>query len=225
MVDDKARGAEWDRTYLGTPPWDIGRPQPAFLAAADQLTGTVVEFGCGTGEQTLLAAQRGADAIGLDISSRAIASARAKVAAGRQTARFEVADILDAASLPDDLEGVADVVIDSGVFHMFDVRDRRRYAASAERVLTPDGRCLLLCARPDPARSWGPPGVSPAEVVASFGAGWRLLGVTDTAFETTSPRGSIPASMIVLGPAQRPPADEDPAKPARARAVRLNLSP
>ncbi|WP_308492402.1 class I SAM-dependent methyltransferase [Microbacterium terrisoli] len=201
MVDGNPIAAGWDRTYLGTPPWDIGRPQPAFLAAADELAGTVVEFGCGTGEQTLLAARRGARAIGLDISSRAIARAQAKAAAAGLAAQFEVADVLDAASLPADLEAVADLVIDSGTFHMFGAHDRHRYAASAERVLTPSGRCMLLTVRPDPARSWGPPGVTPAEAVASFGERWRIVDVTDTSFETTSPLGSIPASLIVLGPA------------------------
>src|SRR6266508_5077574 len=29
------RGAEFDAMYAGTPPWDIGRPQPALLALAD----------------------------------------------------------------------------------------------------------------------------------------------------------------------------------------------
>ena len=44
--------------YASTPPWDIGRPQPAFLALArvGAITGRVLDAGCGTGEHTLMAA-------------------------------------------------------------------------------------------------------------------------------------------------------------------------
>lgn len=198
MPDMSALAAGWDRAYLGTPPWDIGRPQRAFADAVARLAGTVIEFGCGTGEQTILAATGGATAVGLDISARAIASARAKAAAREVDARFGVADILDAGTLPGDLAGTADVLIDSGTFHMFDASDRRRYAASAERVLRPHSRCLLLCARPDPARHWGPPGLDPADAAGSFDGGWRVADVTATVFEVAAPLGDVAANLITL---------------------------
>src|SRR4029079_10454222 len=49
--------------YRSRPPWDIGRPQPAFhaLTAAGTITGRVLDVGCGTGEHTLMCA-----AIGLE---------------------------------------------------------------------------------------------------------------------------------------------------------------
>ena len=62
---------DWDDSYTGpAPPWDIGRPQPAFLRLADAgaLTGVLLDAGCGTGEHTILAARRGAEALGIDIS-------------------------------------------------------------------------------------------------------------------------------------------------------------
>jgi hypothetical protein len=56
---------EWDASYTADAPapWDIGRPQPAFARLADQapLTGRLLDAGCGTGENALLAASRGAD--------------------------------------------------------------------------------------------------------------------------------------------------------------------
>ena len=73
---------DWDAVYGSPtpPPWDTGRPQPAFarLAEAGALAGRVLDAGCGTGEHTLLAAGRGADAVGVDVSARAIGKPAAK---------------------------------------------------------------------------------------------------------------------------------------------------
>ena len=74
---------DWDDSYAGPPPpWDIGRPQPAFvrLAEAGALTGALLDAGCGTGEHTILAALHGARALGIDVSPRAIEIARRKAA-------------------------------------------------------------------------------------------------------------------------------------------------
>src|SRR5260221_14008529 len=87
---------EWDASYTAaTPaPWDIGRPQPAFVRLADEgrLTGRLLDAGCGTGENALLAAGRGADVTGIDVAPTAIARARAKAAERGLTPRFEAAD-------------------------------------------------------------------------------------------------------------------------------------
>ena len=44
--------AEFEAAYSTTPPWDIGRPQPAFVALAAEggLGRDVLDVGCGTGE-------------------------------------------------------------------------------------------------------------------------------------------------------------------------------
>src|SRR5215472_6300230 len=46
-------------SYAGSPPWDIGKPQPAFQAAADKVVGSVLDAGCGTGEHALYFAAPG----------------------------------------------------------------------------------------------------------------------------------------------------------------------
>jgi 2-polyprenyl-3-methyl-5-hydroxy-6-metoxy-1,4-benzoquinol methylase len=64
--------AGWDASYTAdaAAPWDTGRPQPAFvrLAGKGRLTGRVLDAGCGTGENALLAASRGADVTGIDVA-------------------------------------------------------------------------------------------------------------------------------------------------------------
>src|SRR6202795_1436144 len=93
----------WDEVYAASvpPPWDLGRPQPAFVRLAEQglLTGQVLDVGCGTGEQTLLAASSGAEALGVDVSPLALEQARSKAAARGIKVRFEVADALSVGDL------------------------------------------------------------------------------------------------------------------------------
>ena len=173
----------WDASYTGdTPaPWDIGRPQPALVRLADEgrLTGRLLDAGCGTGENALLAAGRGADVTGIDVAPTAIARARAKAAARGLAARFEVADALDLGRL-----GLtADIVIDSGVFHVFGDDDRARYVASLAAVLRPAGACYLMCFSDRQPGAWGPRRVRADELRAAFGDGWTVDSINADAFE------------------------------------------
>ena len=91
------RGVEdFDDSYVGTPAWDIGRPQSLFIALADEgaVKGRVLDAGCGTGEHALMAASRGLEATGIDASSRAIEMAKGKAIERGVTARFLVWDAL-----------------------------------------------------------------------------------------------------------------------------------
>jgi cyclopropane fatty-acyl-phospholipid synthase-like methyltransferase len=175
--------ASWDDSYAGDnpPPWDIGKPQPAFarLAAGGLLTGQLLDAGCGTGEHTLLAASSGADALGVDGSALAIGQARAKAAARGVKARFEVADALDLAAL-----GLAfDTIIDSGLFHVFDDDARSQYVASLASVLRPGGHLYLMCFSDRQPGTMGPRRVSEAELRAAFTDGWLISEIEADRFE------------------------------------------
>jgi len=38
----------FESAYAGQAPWDIGRPQKAFLDVADKIIGLILDAGCGT---------------------------------------------------------------------------------------------------------------------------------------------------------------------------------
>jgi SAM-dependent methyltransferase len=183
----------WDESYASsTPaPWDIGRPQPAFVRLADSglLCGRVLDAGCGTGENTLLAAAHGADAAGVDISPRAIAQAREKAAGRGLAARFEVADALNLGQL-----GMAfDTVIDSGLFHVFDDRGRVQYVTSLASVLQSGGTCYLMCFSDRQPGNFGPRRVRQDELTTAFGDGWAITDIAAGTFEINPGLGTTTA--------------------------------
>jgi SAM-dependent methyltransferase len=193
---------DWDAVYAaGTPPpWDVGRPQPAFvrLARSGLLCGRVLDVGCGTGEHALLAAAHGADAVGAGVSPRAIQQARGKAAARGVTARFEVVSALDLGQLA----MTFDTVIDSGLFHVFDEEDRARYVTSLAPVLRSGGSCLLMCFSDRQPGDWGPRRVRQDELAAAFADGWDVTGIEADAF-AISPGFGTPAAEAWLATIRR----------------------
>jgi SAM-dependent methyltransferase len=181
---------EWEASYTRDTPaaWDIGRPQPAFVRLADKglLTGLLLDVGCGTGENSLLAASRGADVIGIDLSPTAIARAREKASERGLAARFEVADGLDL----ERLAFTVDTVIDSGVFHVFDDGDRARYVASLAAALKPGGVCYLMCFSDRQPGTWGPRRVRADELRAAFSEGWVVESLMADTFDVNPVEGT-----------------------------------
>jgi SAM-dependent methyltransferase len=181
---------EWDDSYTGDDPapWDIGRPQPAFVRLADRglLSGNVLDAGCGTGEHALLAASRGAEAVGVDIAPTAIGRARAKAAQRGLAAQFEVGDALNLGAL-----GLQpDTIIDSGLFHVFDDARRAQYVASLSAVLQPGGTCYLACFSERQPGDWGPRRVTQQELRAAFADGWTVESISAETMEINPIEGN-----------------------------------
>ena len=174
--------ADWfESAYVGTPPWDIGRPQPEImrLAQTGQITGSVLDVGCGTGENALYLAERGFAATGIDGAPTAIEKARAKAKGRALEVRFELADALDL-SVP---EGQFDTVIDSGLFHVFSDEERPRFRDSLGRVLRSGGTYFLMCFSDQESGDWGPRRVTQAEIRSVFSGAWRVNYIQPSAFD------------------------------------------
>jgi SAM-dependent methyltransferase len=176
--------SEFDASYQdGTPPWDIGRPQPAFVRLADagDLRGRVLDVGCGTGEHALLAAVRGLDATGLDAAPTAIRLAKEKATRRSLDAHFSVWDALDLPALDEQF----DTVLDCGLFHVFNDGDRARFVSSLSAIVKPGGRYFLLCFSDKQPGDWGPRRIRKEEVPDSFARGWRIDSIEDAVLELT----------------------------------------
>jgi SAM-dependent methyltransferase len=175
--------AEFEAAYAVTPPWDIGEPQPAFaaLAAEGRLRGRVLDVGCGTGEHVLMAADAGCEAVGIDIASSAIRLARAKASERGISARFIVGDARNLASLGEQF----DVVLDCGLFHVFDDADRAPFVASLASVIRPGGEYFMLCFSENEPPGWGPRRVTQDEIRDAFADGWHVDAIEPTDLNVT----------------------------------------
>ena len=84
----------FERAYAGQAPWDIGGPQAAFVEVADRITGSVLDAGCGTGENALYFAGLGHEVVGIDFLEEPIQRAKRKAAERGSSATFLVKDAL-----------------------------------------------------------------------------------------------------------------------------------
>jgi SAM-dependent methyltransferase len=175
------RPEDFDAMYTATPPWDIGRPQPAFarLARAGAFRGRVLDVGCGTGEHALMAAELGLDTTGIDMVAVAIEHARRKARDRGLGVRFVVHDALELSSLG----GEFDTVLDSGLFHVFDDHDRGRFVDALHDVMPTDGRYHMLCFSDRQPGDWGPRRVTRDEIRECFAKGWRIESIDPDAFD------------------------------------------
>ncbi len=188
-------GFEW-AYRSGTPPWDIGRPQPAILRLAERglIGGDVIDIGCGTGENALYLASLGSTVVGVDASPTAIARARDKARKRGIEVSFVVADALA-------LEGLGrrfDTAIDCGLFHTFSDEDRPIFERSLSRAVRPGGRYVLFCfSEAEPGES-GPRRVTQAEIRATFDVGWRVDSIAAERFAARLPGDGAHAWLALL---------------------------
>lgn len=175
--------------YEGTPPWDIGRPQTAFLALAETgaFIGPVLDVGCGTGEHVLMAAALGLEATGVDTSPTAISKAERKASERGLAARFCVHDALELGSLGE----VFATVFDCGLFHLFSDEHRPCLVKSLGTVTRPGSRYYMLCFSDRQPGDWGPRRVTQAEIRAAFVRGWQVESIEPARLEVTlNPNGA-----------------------------------
>ena len=163
----------FENVYAGQPLWDIGTPQNAFLNVADQITGSVLDVGCGTGENALYFASRGQKVTGIDFLAEPITRAKKKAAEQGAAANFLVKDAL---TLKDWSERF-DNVIGSGLFHVFSDEDRLRYVEGLATVLKPGGRLFLMCFSDEEPGTQGPRRVSKKELHDAFATGWVIESI------------------------------------------------
>jgi SAM-dependent methyltransferase len=134
LIGDEANLAR----YLDPPAHTVYPLEYAYSLLGNVRGLTVLDFGCGSGENTLLLARRGARAVGVDISTDLITLARRRLALNGLPggAQFIVGSAHD---LPVETESV-DVVFGIAILHHLDLAATSR---EVHRVLKPGGRAIF----------------------------------------------------------------------------------
>ncbi len=184
----------------GRPDWVIDAPQPELVAAAEEgvVRGpTVLDVGCGTGDNAIYLARRGLDVTGVDLSSAAIARARDRARSAGADVRFRV---LDALRLPALGERFA-TILDFGLFHdrRFSEGQLREYVSGLGQVCVPGGQVLLLCFRDFQANAerLGPRQVRQDELRRAFADGWSVEWIRPAAYHNNR-SGPAPAWLALM---------------------------
>jgi SAM-dependent methyltransferase len=171
---ERDSGRPWDASYQDGPaPWDIGGPQPTVVRVASEggFAGSVLDAGCGSGENALHLASLGLSVMGVDVAETALVMARAKAEERGLEAEFAVADAYHLERLGRRF----DTVLDCGMFHTCDSEERPVYVASLASVTEPGATLYVLCFS-DEGPDIGPHPVSREALSAAFNAGngWRV---------------------------------------------------
>ena len=121
-------------------------------------TGTVLEMGCGAGDQSLLLAQLGYAMAGVDVAPTAIAWAKEKAAQRGLIADFRVGNVCDLNGFADES---FDLALDGNCLHFVIGDDRKQFLESAFRVLKPGGWLLVTSVCDEPNAPIFAPGFDP----------------------------------------------------------------
>ncbi len=198
-TSNASSGSDRDRFagYYAAPraPWDIGRPQRAFIEAGDAIHGRVLDAGCGTGDLALWLAERGCTVTGVDFLEQPLAAARGKAAERGLAANFLRMDARAIGEIPERF----DAVTDCGLFHTFDDEGRAAYVTALEKLLEPGARLFVLCFSTAEPGTHGPRRVAEEELRRAFAAGWVIEAVESARFEVVS---GIPGAEFTPGGAR-----------------------
>jgi SAM-dependent methyltransferase len=195
---ERMTGVPWDASYKdGRVPWNIGQPQPAIarLLSKGGLAGPVLDAGCGTGENALLAASPGLPVLGVDVAETALAIARQKAIDRGIAAEFAAADAFHL----DRLGRSFQTVLDCGLFHTFNADERPDYVASLASVTGHDATLVVLCFS-DAGPNTGPHPVRQEELRAAFNpaSGWTIADLSAERIQTRFHPHGAPAWRVTI---------------------------
>ena len=168
-------------------PWDIGKADFNLIEVVDQVPVqpcSVLDIGCGTGDNSIWLARNGFDVCGTDVSKDALETAQRKAEEAGAVCRFLKIDFLNQS-----VEGAPfDFAFDRGCFHSFSSEDdRNRFARNVAAHLSDGSLWLSVIGNADEKRNRpGPPQRSAKDIVLAVEPYFELLSLTTSHFESVS---------------------------------------
>jgi ubiquinone/menaquinone biosynthesis C-methylase UbiE len=111
------------------------------LVRRGEITGSVLDIGCGTGDNALFFTGKGHEVWGIDSARSAIRKAKEKATGNELQVHFLDLDTLNLSNL----NRTFDTATDSGFFHTFSDKDRPVFVGNLAAILSPAGKYFMLC--------------------------------------------------------------------------------
>ena len=137
--------AIYAKTPLQEIPWDVVTTPDdlvQLVESAQVPRGRAVDFGCGTGNNSIYLARQGFEVTGVDVSPTAVGIARQRAQQQGVKCNFIVADVLGGLK---ELAECYDFALDWELLHHLYPDQRKTYVQNVWDRLVPDGLYLSLC--------------------------------------------------------------------------------
>lgn len=189
---------EWNEAYKTGEyrnRWGISYPSQELVAFVATLNPqhplTVLDVGCGAGQEAIFLAQQGFSVIGIDLSEEAIKIAQSKAATAGVNVDWRTGNVLQ---LPLEDHSI-DLINDRGCFHMIPTEKRTKYAAEMARVLKPNGKIFLRGCR---EVNREPFTAVTTEAIHRFFASDFAIGNVLPIELASNQKENLPANLVVL---------------------------
>ncbi|CAF3770034.1 unnamed protein product [Rotaria sp. Silwood1] len=191
----------------GDSPWEIGRAQSAIIKLVEQgiFHGTVLDIGCGIGDNAIYIASHAKDVTltAIDLVPKAIEVAHEKAQRVNVNIQFEVIDMLSDLSKTNLKQNSYDVILDAAIFHAFSNDDRLLYIKNLEYLIKPNGLYVQIVYSEKETREGGPRRIKKTDLEDLFSLknGWAIESIEDSIYESRpgaplSPNGLTYLSLI-----------------------------
>ncbi|MCB1214096.1 MAG: class I SAM-dependent methyltransferase [Deltaproteobacteria bacterium] len=177
----------WESLYQESPiekmPWFYKDLDPDIKKALKDYQvplGSCLDLGTGPGTQAVALASLGFIVTATDLSAKAIDLAQSKAQAQALKIQWQQDDFLKT-----QLKTSFDLVIDRGVFHIFEEEGRQQYLKNMQKLLKPGGYLFLKCFSKKETREEGPYRFNPEEIEAYFSPYFEILSIKETVYYGT----------------------------------------